>query len=826
MLGNGAGGFTASGATIPVGTAPVSLVVADFNGDGAQDLAVANLNSGNVSVLLGNGSGGFSTAPGSPYAVGTFPASIATGDFNGDGIPDLAIANDGSNNVTVLLSSGGGRFSPATASPFPVGTGPVAVVVGDFNGDGNLDFATANPQSNNVSVLLGNGLGGFNPAPGNPYAVGQYPLALVAGDFNGDGIPDLAAVNSTDNTVTILVGSASGPQFVPSAGGAYAVGTKPSSPLAGDFNGDGILDLATLSYSGNTLTVLVGGKAQSSSVLSTTSPASIQVGQSVPLTLAVSDTGGGFGAPTGSVTILDGSTVLGAASQTTTPYTFSATGLAAGNHTLTASYPGDSRTTASTSNGVTIQVTAAGSTAQTITFASPGAVTLPASALTLVATASSGLPVTFASSTTSVCTVSGTTLTPVAAGTCTITASQPGNATYAAATPVTQSFTINPASTGGGGGGGGGTGGGNPLSVSPTAVTVTAQVGGATASQTVTISYATFTQGAPTWTSNFSTNQGQGWIGVSPSSGTMTQASYAGFLYTYTATVSITGNPNGILVGSSYTGAVNFSAGSGIISVPVTFNVTAQVLPAPTGGIANAASAGQATPSVVSLGSYIAIYGTQLAGTGTPLAANTPLPTTLNGTSMTLGGLPMPLLYAASGQVDALVPQGLKPSNSYPLVVTTGQLQSLPVMLIVNELQPGIYTVDTSGSGAGIVADALTGQLINASNPAKAGQYLVVYCTGLGPVLGPNGEAAPADGVAAPGNLLYSTVAGVTATIGGVSAPVSFSGLTPTFVGLYQVNVQMPSGVTPGNSVKVVLTATDAKTGATGTSNTVTIVTQ
>ena len=149
----------------------------------------------------------------------------------------------------------------------------------------------------------------------------------------------------------------------------------------------------------------------------------------------------------------------------------------------------------------------------------------------------------------------------------------------------------------------------------------------------------------------------------------------------------------------------------------------------------------------------------------------------------------MPLLYAAAGQINGLVPQGLTPNNSYPLVVTTGAVQSVPVMLSVKELQPGIYTVDTSGSGLGIVANALTGQLDNAANPARASDYLVIYATGLGPVHGPNGEAQPADGAAAPGNLVYSTTATVTSTIGGVSAPVLFSGLTATFAGLYQVNI-------------------------------------
>jgi len=400
---------------------------------------------------------------------------------------------------------------------------------------------------------------------------------------------------------------------------------------------------------------------------------------------------------------------------------------------------------------------------------------------------------------------------------------------YAAAAGAIQSFSVIPAASPGSGGGGSGgapPAAGNPLTVSPTSVTINAYSGSAPGSQTVTLAYETQTQGAPTFTVNLNTNQETGWLSVSPASGTMTQASYAGFLYTYMATVNISTDPTGIAGASVYTGTVNISSGSGLVSVPVTMNVSSQPLPQPTGGIANAASAGQATSEVVGLGTYIAIYGKSLAGSGSPSAAAMPLPTTLNGTQVSLGGKPMPLLYASEGQINGLVPQELTPNNSYPLVVTIGTVQSVAVMLLVKELQPGIYTLDTSGSGPGIVADALTGQLVSAANPAQASDYLVTYGTGLGRVQGPNGEAEPADGAAAPGNLVYSTTADVTATIGGVDAIVVFSGLTPGLVGLYQVNIQVPAGVAAGSSVPLVITATDPQTGATAQSNSVTIAVQ
>src|SRR6185503_16511341 len=186
-------------------------------------------------------------------------------------------------------------------------------------------------------------------------------------------------------------------------------------------------------------------------------------------------------------------------------------------------------------------------------------------------------------------------------------------------------------------------------------------------------------------------------------------------------------------------------------------------------------------PQVISTGSYIAIYGSGLGGGENPAASSLPLPTTLNGMQVFLGGVAIPLLYASPHQVNALVPTGLAPNASYPLVVVQGAAQSNPLSVAVSELQPGIYTQDSSGRGLAVVTDSFTGALISAPNAAHVQEFLTVYCTGLGKVVGPNGESAPADGTAAPEGTLFRTAATVTATIGGVNAPVSFAGLTPTF---------------------------------------------
>lgn len=160
-----------------------------------------------MTVLLGDGSGNFSAAPGSPFAAGTSPWFIASGDFNGDGKMDLAVVNQGSNNVTVLLSNGSG-FSSSPNSPFSVGSLPFSLALADFDNDGKLDIAVPNYQDNNVTVLMGDGTGDFKPASGSPFAAGTNPRSIATADFNGDGRPDLViADNFGGNNVTVLLNS-------------------------------------------------------------------------------------------------------------------------------------------------------------------------------------------------------------------------------------------------------------------------------------------------------------------------------------------------------------------------------------------------------------------------------------------------------------------------------------------------------------------------------------------------------------------------------------------------------------------------------------------
>jgi hypothetical protein len=205
FVSDGPGGFSpqagADGApvTFAVGVDPTAIVVADFNGDGNPDLAVVNGGSNTVSILLGDGTWNFTDI--ADLSVGGGPAAIAVADFNADGIPDLAIANSATNSVSVLFGNGSGSFSAATNFDLP--QFPVSIAVADFDGDGFLDMAIVATGDDVVTLLMGDGTGGFHP--GETYTPGQGPVSVVALDLNGDGKPDLAIANVASNTISFLV---------------------------------------------------------------------------------------------------------------------------------------------------------------------------------------------------------------------------------------------------------------------------------------------------------------------------------------------------------------------------------------------------------------------------------------------------------------------------------------------------------------------------------------------------------------------------------------------------------------------------------------------
>ncbi|MFZ0393775.1 MAG: FG-GAP-like repeat-containing protein [Terracidiphilus sp.] len=258
LLGNGDGTFTTPTSFVSSGGGqPSSLATGDFLGNGNLDLAVAN-SPGGLDIVLGYGDGDFNQGPVS--ANGTLASAFmpAIGDFNQDGKLDIAVTDGGysesANLVSILLGNGDGTFRAGPESTFATGSNPWQIVAADFNGDGILDLAIANYDDDTITILLGNGDGTFAPAPGSPVVVGRNPFGLAAADLNSDGKLDLVVANQTDSNLSILLGNGDG-TFTPAPGSPLALGAIPFSIAVGDFNSSGRLGIAI--NSGDYVIVLV-----------------------------------------------------------------------------------------------------------------------------------------------------------------------------------------------------------------------------------------------------------------------------------------------------------------------------------------------------------------------------------------------------------------------------------------------------------------------------------------------------------------------------------------------------------------------------------------
>jgi len=199
LFGGAGGGFTAM-STIPVGISPQSVIPTDFNGDSRTDLVLANEDPGgssaSVMVLLGVGDGTFTTSMNTPYGSRR-PTAVDVADFNGDSKEDFAVANYASGDFSVYLGNGNGTFSSPTNPVIGAGTMPVAIAVGDFNRDSKPDLTIANEGANSVSVLIGNGNGTFASPINFGLPAGAGPQAIAVANLNGDSNQDLAVANKT-----------------------------------------------------------------------------------------------------------------------------------------------------------------------------------------------------------------------------------------------------------------------------------------------------------------------------------------------------------------------------------------------------------------------------------------------------------------------------------------------------------------------------------------------------------------------------------------------------------------------------------------------------
>ena len=254
LLGNGQGGFAAP-VSYPTGSNPVALVVEDINRDGIPDLCVVNqgdgTTAGSVSVLIdqgsaGQGNGTFGAK--TDYAVGLKPSAIVSADFNGDGLPDLAVTNANNDNVSILLQNADHTFAKEVS--YATGNGPAGVASTDFNRDGFADLAVTNQTDGTVSILLGNNTGTF--ATQTVFTAGSGPAGVVAQDFTGDGLPDLVIADQAGDNVSVLIGNGNGTFANPIS---LPTGNAPTALAAADLNGDGSLDLVTANQGSNSVTV-------------------------------------------------------------------------------------------------------------------------------------------------------------------------------------------------------------------------------------------------------------------------------------------------------------------------------------------------------------------------------------------------------------------------------------------------------------------------------------------------------------------------------------------------------------------------------------------
>lgn len=257
FLGDGAGGFR-RGSTTDAGENPTGLASGDFDGDGRVDILTANHETSYVTLLFGGPEGELEARPGSRIEVEVSPHThaVAAGDVNEDGRLDFLVDDRNDHALDLFLGRGDGTFREAT--PAEVDGDPYrGMYLGDLNGDGHLDLATPNPRE--IAVLLGDGTGGFDPAPGAPHPA-PSPFSVTAADLNGDGIQDLAAASGEGrDEVAVLLGEGDG-AFRPAPSTPLRAARGAKTVTACDLNDDGFGDLVIAAYVANRVIIVFGGE--------------------------------------------------------------------------------------------------------------------------------------------------------------------------------------------------------------------------------------------------------------------------------------------------------------------------------------------------------------------------------------------------------------------------------------------------------------------------------------------------------------------------------------------------------------------------------------
>jgi hypothetical protein len=333
FLNNGSGGFAAP-VSYSAGTNPTGMAVGDFNGDGKPDVAIVNSATapadGTAMIYLNDGTGAL-TLVGTTPDIGLTPTGVFAADLDGDGKDDLAVANNNgfSSTVSVLISAGSGAFQAKV--PYAVDGHPTAVAAAPLRAGGKPDLAVSTFFGVGMDVLLNNGDGTFGAS--KPFATGSNPVAITINDVTRDGIPDVESTNNFGDSLTVWVGLGDG-NFAQTSQ-TFTVGDRPSQTAAADFNSDGFLDLVTTNGNANDITfLLTGAPAATNSQASGASATYSIVGQQVNLSATITSLGAVVNEGTETFALFQGGTPVG------TPVTVSVVnGLAGAAYALPAGLP-------------------------------------------------------------------------------------------------------------------------------------------------------------------------------------------------------------------------------------------------------------------------------------------------------------------------------------------------------------------------------------------------------------------------------------------------------------------------------------------------------